>query len=136
MHKYLWQLGGFFLCSPDCPKQPGTSFLFYKFFYPIVSAKVSDSTIVQNLYFKIFYNKNYQISRNVLFLFVLNTVNLLNTPLSVISADFLFYQTNQFYIKWLCTYLVYLRQSSNNRGNYRTFELSKSWQHRIRPLRN
>ena len=96
---YLWQLGGFFLCSPDCPKQPGTSFPFYKFFYPIVSAEVSDSTIVQNLYFKIFYNKNYQISRNVLFLFVLNTVNLLNTPLSVISADFLFYQTNQFYIK-------------------------------------
>ena len=31
----------FFLCSPDCPKQPRTSFPFYKFFYPIVSAKVS-----------------------------------------------------------------------------------------------
>jgi hypothetical protein len=34
-------LGIFFLCSPNCPKQPRTSFLFYKFFYPIVSAKVS-----------------------------------------------------------------------------------------------
>ena len=38
---YLWQLGGFFLCCPDCPKQPRTSFPFYKFFYPIVSVKVS-----------------------------------------------------------------------------------------------
>jgi len=33
----------FFLCSPDCPKQPRTSFSFYKFFYPIVSATVSAS---------------------------------------------------------------------------------------------
>ena len=39
---YLWQLGGFFLSSPNCQKQPRTSFPFYKFFYPIVSAKVSD----------------------------------------------------------------------------------------------
>ena len=39
---YLWQLGVVFLCSPDCPKQPRTSFPFHKFFYPIVSAKVSD----------------------------------------------------------------------------------------------
>ena len=38
---YLWQLGVFSLCSPDCPKQPRTSFAFYEFFYPIVSAKVS-----------------------------------------------------------------------------------------------
>ena len=38
---YLWQLGGFFLYSPDCRKQPRTSFPFYKFFYPVVSAKVS-----------------------------------------------------------------------------------------------
>ena len=35
-------VGTFFsLCSPDCPKQPRTSFPFYKLFYPIVSAKVS-----------------------------------------------------------------------------------------------
>ena len=40
---YLWQLGGFFLCSPDCPKQPRSSFPFYKFLYSIVSAKVSAS---------------------------------------------------------------------------------------------
>ena len=33
---YLWQLI-FFLYSPDCPKQPRTSYLFYKFFYPIIS---------------------------------------------------------------------------------------------------
>ena len=33
----------FFLCSPNCPKQPRNSFPFYKFFYPIVSAKVSGS---------------------------------------------------------------------------------------------
>jgi hypothetical protein len=42
---YLWQLGVFFLCSPDCPKQPRTSFPFYKFFYPIISAKVSGLTV-------------------------------------------------------------------------------------------
>ena len=36
-----WEV--FFLCSPDCPKQPRTSFPFYKFFYPIISAKVSGS---------------------------------------------------------------------------------------------
>ena len=29
------------LCITDCPKQPRTSFPFYKFFYPIISAKVS-----------------------------------------------------------------------------------------------
>ena len=40
---YLWQLGVFFVCSPDYPKQPGTSFPFYKLFYAIVSAKVSVS---------------------------------------------------------------------------------------------
>ena len=39
----------FFLCSPDCPKQPRTSFPFYKFFYPIVSAKVSVHKIVITL---------------------------------------------------------------------------------------
>ena len=31
----------FFLCSPDCPKQPRTSFPFYKFFYTTISAKIS-----------------------------------------------------------------------------------------------
>ena len=31
----------FFLCSPDCPKQPRTSFMFCKFFYPIISARIS-----------------------------------------------------------------------------------------------
>ena len=30
----------FFLCSPDCPKLPRTSFPFYKFFYPIISARM------------------------------------------------------------------------------------------------
>ena len=37
----LMAVGSFFLCSPDCPKQSRTSFQFHKFFYPIVSAKVS-----------------------------------------------------------------------------------------------
>ena len=31
----------FFLCSPDCSKQPRTSFSFYKFFCPIISARIS-----------------------------------------------------------------------------------------------
>ena len=44
---YLWQLGSFFLCSPDWPKQPRTRFPFYKFFYPIVSAKVSGPIVQQ-----------------------------------------------------------------------------------------
>ena len=39
----LMAVGSFFLCSPNCPKQPRNSFPFYKFFYPIVSAKVSIS---------------------------------------------------------------------------------------------
>ena len=39
---YLWQLGVFFLCSPDCPKQPRTSFPFYKFFYPTIWSKICD----------------------------------------------------------------------------------------------
>ena len=37
----LWQLGVFFLCSPDCPKLPRTSFPFYKFFYSSISGKIS-----------------------------------------------------------------------------------------------
>ena len=32
----------FFLCSPTCPKQPRTSFPFYKFFYPTISARISE----------------------------------------------------------------------------------------------
>ena len=39
---YLWQF--FFLCSPDCPKQPRTSFPFYKLFYPIISGRISEET--------------------------------------------------------------------------------------------
>jgi len=31
----------FFLCISDCPKQFRTSFPFYKFFYPIISARIS-----------------------------------------------------------------------------------------------
>ena len=46
---YLWQLGFFFLYSPDYPKQARTSFPFYKSFYSIVSAKVSVSNAVQKL---------------------------------------------------------------------------------------
>ena len=30
----------FFLCSPDCPKQPRTSFPFYKFSYTIICSKI------------------------------------------------------------------------------------------------
>ena len=53
----LWQFGFFFLCSPDCPKKPRTSFPFYKFFYPIVSAKVSVKTLLEffQLFHEIFY---------------------------------------------------------------------------------
>ena len=41
---YLWQMGGFFLCSPACPKQPRTSFPFYKLFYTTISARISGET--------------------------------------------------------------------------------------------
>ena len=37
----LMAVGSFFLCSPDCPKQPRTSFPLYKFFYTTISAKIS-----------------------------------------------------------------------------------------------
>ena len=39
---YLWQLGVFFLCCPDCPKQPRISFPFYKFFCTTISCRISD----------------------------------------------------------------------------------------------
>ena len=54
---YLWQLGGFFLFSPDCPKQLRTSFSFYKLFYPIVSAKVSDDKRPSRFYYACFERK-------------------------------------------------------------------------------
>ena len=38
---YSWHLGIVFLCSPECPKQPRTSFPFYKFFYSTVSSRIS-----------------------------------------------------------------------------------------------
>ena len=38
---YLWQFGVFFLCSPDCPKQPRTSFSFYNLFYTTISCRIS-----------------------------------------------------------------------------------------------
>ena len=42
---YLWQSSWeYFLCSPDFPKQPRTSFLFYKFFYLIISGRISGDT--------------------------------------------------------------------------------------------
>ena len=40
---YLWKLGVFFLCSPNCLKQPRTSFPFYELFYPTISGRISDS---------------------------------------------------------------------------------------------
>jgi hypothetical protein len=30
-----------FLCSTECPKQPRTSFPFYKFFHPTISGRIS-----------------------------------------------------------------------------------------------
>ena len=39
---YLWQLGVFFLYSPDCPKQPRISFPFYKLLYTTISCRISD----------------------------------------------------------------------------------------------
>ena len=38
---YLWQFGFFFLCSPDCPKQPRIDHLFYRFLYPIICGAIS-----------------------------------------------------------------------------------------------
>ena len=39
----------FFFFSPNCPKQPITSFPSYELFYPFASAKVSDWGIVHHL---------------------------------------------------------------------------------------
>jgi hypothetical protein len=41
-----WEV--FFLCSPDCPKQPRTSFPFYKLFYPTISGRISDQDETNN----------------------------------------------------------------------------------------
>ena len=38
-------VASFFLCSPDCPKQPRTSFPFYKFFYPTISGRISGCSV-------------------------------------------------------------------------------------------
>jgi hypothetical protein len=39
LHTYgSWE---FFSLQPNCPKQPRTSFPFYKFFYPAISGKIS-----------------------------------------------------------------------------------------------
>ena len=37
---FLWQLGVCFLCSPNCPKLPRTSFSFNKFFSTIICSKI------------------------------------------------------------------------------------------------
>ena len=37
---YLWQFW-FFLCSPECPKQPRIEYLFYGFLYPMISGNIS-----------------------------------------------------------------------------------------------
>ena len=50
-------VGSFFLCSPDCPKQPITSFLFYKLFYPIISARISVSEYLSGYKKEEFQNK-------------------------------------------------------------------------------
>ena len=34
-------VGSFFLCIPDCPKKPKTSFPYYKLFFTTISAKIS-----------------------------------------------------------------------------------------------
>ena len=38
---YLWQLEFFLLCSPACPKQPRSSFPFYKLFHATISGRIS-----------------------------------------------------------------------------------------------
>ena len=40
-----------FLSNPDCPKQPRTSFSFYKFFYPTIFGRISDGNPKLNLTF-------------------------------------------------------------------------------------
>ena len=47
--RYLWQLGVFIICSPDCPKQPRTSFPFYELFYPTISGRISDWIVKMHL---------------------------------------------------------------------------------------
>ena len=43
LHTYgSWEF--VFLCSPDSPKQPRTSFPLYKFFYTIISTRISAYT--------------------------------------------------------------------------------------------
>ena len=41
----------FFLCSPDCPKQPRIEYPFYRFLYPMICGTISgvECLVVQNL---------------------------------------------------------------------------------------
>ena len=38
---YLWQFSFFFLCSPDCPKQPRIKYPFYRFLYLMICGTIS-----------------------------------------------------------------------------------------------
>ena len=70
LHTYgSWEF--FFLCSPDCPKQPRTSFSFYKFFYPIVSAKVSDAWPLLLHVFSSRFQHEYLITESILIIYTI-----------------------------------------------------------------
>ena len=57
LHTYgSWEV--FFLCSPNCPKQPRTSFPFYKLFYPTISDRISESNTKISFDIKIFTDKD------------------------------------------------------------------------------
>ena len=39
-------VGSSFLCSPNCTKQPGASYPFYKFIYPTISGRISKQNLL------------------------------------------------------------------------------------------
>ena len=51
--EYLWQLGVFFFsAAPTSPKQPRTSFPFYKLFYTTISGRISESNRIKSTLIK------------------------------------------------------------------------------------
>ena len=84
------EVGIFFLCSPDCPKQPRTSFPFYKFFYTTISCRISGST--ENL-------------QQTFWKYAMNLLKIIGNSISDSELDyilFFYWQTVSFSNRQLC----------------------------------
>ena len=76
----------FFLCCPNCTKQPRTSFLFHKLFYPTISGRISDYTALTECICKAHNsNKDFFFLANRIYFMTINEKPLLrngNSPIT------------------------------------------------------